>query len=114
MNEFAFNGFKVPERIEPKMLVSATAANLYGWAALACVLFFDKFSNLGPVMSIACATVMVVAIEAAGGLISAAAHGRHRSWTYPQKYVPFFGGSVSIASTLYFSMLVSIVYFASR
>lgn len=111
VNEFIHKkGSEITNLNDPKTLVSATVANLYGWTALACVYFFDSVPGLGMPLSVLVGTLIAVSIEAVGGVLSEKFHGGKRSWTYPQSWIPFFGGSVSVISSLYFSFLILALY----
>lgn len=96
-----------------KVLLTATVGNLYGWATVISVTFFDIASRKG--MSswgqIAVATTLVAGMEGMAGFISKKFHNGEHKWQYPKSWIPLFDGYVSIVSTLYFGIGIAAFYF---
>lgn len=94
-----------------KALVTCTIGNLYGWSALMAVVLFDHLTSYSHLSKIAIATVFAISIEAFGGWLSKKFHDGKQTWKYPKSWIPLFGGSVSVVSSIYFGLGIAAFYF---
>lgn len=97
-----------------KALATCTVGNIYGWATMGAVFTFDAATKRGVPwwVQIVGATLFAVAMEGVAGQISKKFHDGEQKWKYPACWVPMFGGSVSLVSTLYFGLGIALFYFA--
>jgi hypothetical protein len=96
-----------------KALATCTVFNMYGYAAVLATLAFD---NMGKKkvpwwVQVLLASSAVIGMEAVGGRISKVYHKGKQTWKYPKSWVPFAGGSISIVSSVYFTLGVTLFYF---
>lgn len=95
-----------------KTLLTCSVGNMYGWAAVAAVLLFDRMDKKVPQwFQILAVTVCAIAVEAAGSKISLLFHDGKQTWRYPDSWITAFNGSISLVSSAYFGLAVIVFYF---
>lgn len=88
-------------------LLAATVASLYGYGAvisLAVLDYWDRVPGVSLPVQWLVAMFLVTAFECLAGRVSLRFHG-YQTWRYTADMHPACGGSVSVASTLFFGLL---------
>lgn len=106
VNEYAQKSYQ-PCYQDPNYshVFTLTASNIYGWSVLAMTAYFDLMARLKApsALTILMIAPLLTAVEAIGGGLSRWCFKEER-WRYPKNYLPFFGGTVSVVSSLYFAV----------
>jgi hypothetical protein len=96
-----------------KAITTFSVFNIYGWSAVICTAIFDLYSKrkVDGMVLIILATLAVAAFEGIAGQISKRYHNGVQTWKYPDCWIPFYDGYVSVVSTLYFGVGITLFYY---
>ena len=99
-----------------KAIITISVGNVYGWGAIIALTFFDMMHKYCPrlnsgILLILLATVLVSISEGVFGQISKHFHNGIKTWQYPSCWVPMFDGYVSIVSSIFFGIGISLFYY---
>lgn len=93
-----------------KCISSMTIFNIYGYVTLFTTILLDN-CKFNPYLFLPILAIVIASIECIGGQMSNVYHNGVKTWNYDDEFYPACNGYISLSTTLYYTLALSVYAF---